>query len=192
MHLCGRCRVHTVDFSFCPAILENDLLLLDCLTLLRLQMYLLPTTWLPVCHITHGLVRAKRVFTPIYTATLASIGPMFAQCTTTHTHTQSTRRRWTTSMYIMSQRLIATLFNVGKLIVNKYAAESMNWLQDVLATKAFANCVQNVFANNQDAYISVLYCRGWSTLMCLLVEPVQAATVLRTCLRSADPTNRTL
>ena len=35
-------------------------------------------------------------------------------------------------------------------------------------------------------------CREWLTWICLLVEPVQAATVLRTCLRSADPTNRTV
>ena len=37
-----------------------------------------------------------------------------------------------------------------------------------------------------------MYSRGRLTWICLLVEPVQVATVLRTCLRSADPTNRTL
>ena len=46
---------------------------------------------------------------------------------------------------VMSYRLIATLFNVDELIVNKYVAESINnWLQNVLATKAFVSCEQNV------------------------------------------------
>ena len=81
----------------------------------------------------------------------------------------------------MSYRLIATLFNVDELIVNKYVAESINnWLQNVLATKAFVSCVQNVlhtvdkglcgqnilqsdadwycylFAHNQFAYVAMV------------------------------------
>ena len=45
----------------------------------------------------------------------------------------------------MSWSLIATLFNVGELIVSNYVAVSVNnWLQDVSATKAFVSCVQKL------------------------------------------------
>ena len=41
------------------------------------------------------------------------------------------------------------IVHVGKLIVSKYVAESINnWLQDVLATKAFINCIQIFFVHS--------------------------------------------
>ena len=88
--------------SFCPAILRNDLLLLDYLTLLRLQVFLLPMyMWLPVCHITHGLVTTKHVFLSRFTAALVITRTNgYSVHHNTHTHTHSKRGRWTTSMYM--------------------------------------------------------------------------------------------
>ena len=41
------------------------------------------------------------------------------------------------------------IVHVGKLIVSKYVAESINnWLQDALAMKAFINCIQMFFVHS--------------------------------------------
>ena len=51
--------------------------------------------------------------------------------------------------WIMSMRIIDTLFNVGEFIVSNYEAISItNWLQDILATYAFGSCIQNCFVHS--------------------------------------------